>query len=122
MSEREAILARVKEGLSVEAPMPGHHGLHATELKDARHSFQQWLPQVGDSFDEQVEAFRTASEALKTDFRLVDDETAAVASLKEISTLEGWEKIANHSHEHVDAAVTALGLESVHDHPWYRVR
>ncbi len=121
MTEREAILARVREGLSVEAPMPGHHGLHATELKDARNTFRQWLPQVGESVDDQIAAFRTASDALKTDFRLVENEAAAHATLKEIAATEGWTKIASHRHELIDPAVTALGLESIQTDAGYDV-
>jgi L-lactate dehydrogenase complex protein LldG len=113
MTERDAILGRIREGLSVEAPMPGHHGLHATDLKDARNTYRQWLPQVGDSVDEQLTAFRTASEALKTDFCLVENEAAAQATLKEIATAEGWTKVASHKHELLDSTVASLNLESI---------
>jgi len=121
MTEREAILSRVREGLAVKAPMPGHHGLHATKLHDARNTFRQWLPQVGESIDDQITAFRTASEALKTDFRLVDDEAAACNTLKEIAASEGWSKIASHKHELLNSAVAALNLESIQTDGGYDV-
>ena len=66
MNERDAILGRIREGLSVEAPMPGHHGLDATDLHNARNRFRQWLPQVGETVEEQIAACRRASDALKT--------------------------------------------------------
>lgn len=121
MTERETILSRIREGLSAEAPMPGHHGLHATELEDARHSFREWMPRVGETFDDQLEAFRSASEALKTDFHLVENETAARATLKEMATAEAWKKVASHKHELLDSAVASLNLESIHTDGGYDV-
>jgi len=113
MSERESILARVREALTAKAPVPGHHGLHATQLADARHSFREWMPVVGDSFDEQVNAFRAASEALKTDFQMVASEQDAHAKLKELAVAEGWTRVACHQNELVDPAVASLGLASI---------
>lgn len=112
MSERDTILGRIREGLSFRAPVPGQHGLHATYLRDARNSFRQWLPQVGDSFDEQVGAFQRASEALKTDFRLLESESDAHAALREIAAAEGWSKVACHESELVESAVRSLAIPS----------
>ncbi len=113
MTERDAILGRIREGLSVKAPMPGHHGLHATELHDARNLFRQWLPQVGESFDDQAAAFQAACEVLRADFRLVTSEAAALAALKEVAQAENWKRIATHGHPVTDTLVAKLGLATL---------
>jgi L-lactate dehydrogenase complex protein LldG len=122
MTERDAIFARIREGLAVTAPMPGHHGTLPAEHHDAGGSFQQWLPQVGESFDEQVAAFQKASADLKTDFHLLESEAAAYAKLKEIAATEGWKQIATHRHELTTPAVAALGLPSLTTDDGYDVQ
>ncbi len=97
MSEREAILGRVREALRIPAPLPGHG-----ERKGSR-EFSRWLPPVGDS----LEAFRAASAELRTDFRLVDSPEAALAELR---AAEGWKKIATHRGELTTPACASLGL------------
>ena len=110
MTERDAIFARIREGLQVPAPMPGHHGATATKHDEPSGSFQQWLPPGGESFEEQVAAFRKASADLKTDFHLLESEAAAHAKLKEIAVVEGWRKVAGHGQALVDSAVARLAL------------
>jgi L-lactate dehydrogenase complex protein LldG len=113
MTERDAIFARIREGLTVAAPMPGHHDAAPDGHHETGGSFQQWLPQVGESFDEQVAAFQKASAELKTDFHLLESEAAAHAKLKEIAVAEGWRQVATHRHQLTQPAVTALGLPSL---------
>ncbi len=122
MTERDAIFARIREGLTVAAPMPGHHDAALGEHHETGGSFQQWLPQVGESFDEQVAAFQKASADLKTDFHLLESEAAAQAKLKEIATAEGWKKVATHRHQLTTSAVTALGLPSLTTDDGYDVQ
>ena len=108
MTEREAILARVREGLQIKAHVPGQHGAPTSE--PAPRPFQQWMPGVGESFDEQIAAFAKASSDLKTDFRLVDSEGEAATALKEIATAEGWSRVATHGHALTDAICPELAL------------
>lgn len=122
MTERDAIFARISEGLTVAAPMPGHHGAAPGEHHDAGGPFQQWLPQVGESFDEQVAAFQKASADLKTDFHLLASEVAAQGKLQEIATAEGWKKVSTHRHELTTPAVSALGLPSLETDDGYDVQ
>lgn len=122
MTERDAIFARIREGLAVPAPIPGHHGTTAGEHHDTSGSFQQWLPQVGDSFAEQVAAFQKASTDLKTDFHLFENEAAAHARLKEIATAEGWKRVATHRHDLTLPAVAALGVPTVTTDAGYDVQ
>lgn len=111
MTERDAILARVREGLRIKAHVPGSHG--APTVEPVRRSFQQWMPRVGESFDEQVAAFTRASSDLKTDFRIVGDENEAASVLKEIASAEGWSRVATHGHALTDAVCRALDLPTL---------
>lgn len=121
MTEREAIFGRIREGLQVTAPAPGHHGQVGDASHEAAGSFQQWLPQVGESFAEQVAAFQKASTDLKTDFHLLESDTAAHAKLKEIAAAEGWKRIATHRHELTMPATTALGLPTLTSDGGYEI-
>ena len=116
MTEREKILGRIREALTLTAPHPGTHGGHEpAQTFPGRpvQSAQPWLPPGGDTPEQQLERFRAASAELKTDFRDAADETAAMAILKEIAQTEGWKKIATHRSELTDKAAKALSLPAL---------
>lgn len=100
MNSRESILARIREALRVEAPLPGHHG---RESGAPQHSpttpggFRQWLPPVGAAFEEQVALFATNAAALRVDFKIVPDTAAAAGEVRRIAAAGGWKKLATHS-------------------------
>ena len=112
MSERDDILARVREALTVPAPMPGHdhdtgpRALVLPSMADQR----RVLPAVGQSFDEQAALFRRKAVELHADFRLVKDVAAMAAELKAICAAEKWQRAASHAGELTGAACRALGL------------
>jgi L-lactate dehydrogenase complex protein LldG len=112
MNERENILARVREALTVAAPVPGHEhrptgGAPALpSVADQRCV----LPRVGQSFDEQLTLFRANAAELRAEFRLIKDLAALVAELKGLCAAEGWQRAASHSGELAGAACRALGL------------
>lgn len=113
MTEREKILGRIREALTLTAPHPGTHGGHEpAQTFPGRpvQSAKPWLPDGGETPEEQIAHFRAASADLKTDFREATDEAAAMAILKEIAQAEGWKKIATHRSELTDKAASALGL------------
>ncbi|HEY1172750.1 MAG TPA: lactate utilization protein [Verrucomicrobiae bacterium] len=113
MTEREKILGRIREALTLSAPHPGTHGGHEpaqTFTGRPVHSAQPWLPQGGETAEEQLERFRAASLDLKTDFRDGADEASAMAILKEIAQVEGWKKVAAHRSTLTDKATQALAL------------
>jgi len=112
MSERDNILARIREALAVPAPMPGHDhepGHPAPVLPTAAEQ-RGVLPAVGQSFDEQLASFRKNAADLRADFRLVPDLGALVAELKRICAAESWQRAASHGGELTGAACRALGL------------
>jgi len=126
MNERENILGRIREALSVPAQKPGGHD-HASEKpcgdcasKEAR-PVTAWLPLVGEAFEEQVELFAKNSKELTTDFRLVASEEELRACLAEIAQAEGWKKIATHAGALTGEAAAALGLPVLHTDGGYDV-
>ena len=117
MSEREKILGRIREALRVPAPVPGAHDhkrgaepVRAVSEAEAAKHISEWLPAVGDSFDERVKLFRANALDLKAEFHLLSNSQEMEAHLRELATAEGWKKIASHSGELTDRACTALAL------------
>src|SRR5215467_11136430 len=112
MNEREKILARIREALTVQAPMPGHHGAgtHAPSATPPSAEARAWLPPTGESFQEQLERFRANATDLKIDFQTVNGRDEFKAALVKLRDAEGWKKIASHAGELTDLAVGALGL------------
>ncbi len=112
MTEREKILARVREGLKRPAPLPGSHGeVHlpnqvGTQTSTAR----QWLPKVGESIEEQFTSFRKNAIELKADFQIVADYDELKVALAKISTAENWKRIACHRGELTDSIYESFGL------------
>jgi len=113
MSEREAILGRIREALTVPAPVPGTHGTepsHPVSEEAAARHISDWLPLVGESFEDQVRLFATNSADLKTDFHLLDTRDAMLEKLQAIAREEGWKKVGSHHGDLTDAAIARLGL------------
>ncbi len=119
MSERDQILARVREALRAPAPFPGHHASdgHAPAAANSVHpprgGARQWLPQVGPSFDEQIELFAANALELKAEFLLLDSPAELAPRLTRLREAHGWKRVASHDGPLTDLAVTALGLPTL---------
>lgn len=112
MTEREKIFARIREALTVAAPVPGHHGAgHASppEVAPASHA-REWLPPVGDSFEDRLARFRANAADLKATFHFCNNRDEVIKLLLELRDAEGWKKIGSHAGELTDAACKTLGL------------
>jgi|ERR1035438_4836971 hypothetical protein len=92
MTEREKILGRVREALKTPAAMPGSHESRAVvppaKLNAAWTAAlplaRQWLPEVGESFEEQLALFQKNAAELKADFQLLasrDELKTAIAKI-----------------------------------------
>lgn len=113
MTEREKIFGRIREALTVQAPVPGHHSHAQTAAhKSTPPSLQarQWLPLVGDSFEDQLACFRENATILKADFHLAGNRDELAKLLTELHDREGWKKVASHTGELTDAACRTLAL------------
>jgi len=122
MSERNSILARIREGLTLSAPVPGQgHGKPGpapTEANAAGH-IHEWLPAVGESTDEQIELFRKNSKELTTDFQLFDSREQLAAAFSTMS--KDWSKAAVHSGELTDPLCSALSIPVINTSNGYDV-
>jgi len=121
MSEQEKILARVREALTSPALHPGavHAHLRPASTLAPSNNSRQWLPAVGDSFEDRLELFRKNAAALKADFYLVEGWEKASDVLMELRDQEGWQRVGIHKGDLTDAACAALGLPVCRtDHPY----
>ncbi len=98
MSERDNILARIREALTVAAPLPGQDHAQAgqTPVLPSVADQRRVLPAVGQSFDEQLALFRKNAAELRADFRLCNDLDELAAELKGLCVAEGWQRAASH--------------------------
>jgi L-lactate dehydrogenase complex protein LldG len=112
MTEREKIFGRIREALTVQAPIPGHHGggHHAPSTGTPSTHAREWLPPVGDSFEDQLARFRANATDLKATFYLANNREELAKLLIELRDVEGWKKVASHGGELTDAACKTLAL------------
>jgi L-lactate dehydrogenase complex protein LldG len=106
MSERENILARIREALRVGAPPPGLHDAQARPAKGVA----DLLPAVGRSLEENVALFQKNSVELRTEFRWLAGPDELPGALTKLRDAEGWTRLASHRGELTDLACQALGL------------
>jgi L-lactate dehydrogenase complex protein LldG len=112
MSERENIFSRIKEALTVSAPIPGHHNGDARQpaTLPTAEDYRRVLPAVGETFEERAALFARNAAELRAEFRLCRDAAEATAQLKELASSEKWDRVASHKGALTDAACAALGL------------
>jgi L-lactate dehydrogenase complex protein LldG len=101
MTERDKIMGRIREALTVSAPMPGHVPVQVQPAKPghATGGVRQWLPAVGETFEDRIALFRANATELKAAFHLVADREELGRRLRELSKAEGWARIATHGDE-----------------------
>jgi L-lactate dehydrogenase complex protein LldG len=113
MTEREKILGRIREALTVKAPLLGHHdraNAHAPARNLPSSRAGEWLPPAGESFEDQLARFKENAVALKADFYLVNNRDELAKLLIELRDAEGWKKIASHTGNLTDFAIRSLSL------------
>jgi L-lactate dehydrogenase complex protein LldG len=113
MSEKENILARVREALRTRAPFPGHHDGASQSRNDhavASLEAQRWLPSVGPTFENQLSLFQKNALDLKTDVRPLSSAEDLPVELARLRDAEGWKKIGAHKGELTAIACRALDL------------
>jgi len=109
MNERENTMARIREALRFPTPAPGHNGPQTQPLPSAP-TLRQILPRVGTTVEERLELFKKNATDLKAEFRAVKGPPEAEALLREVSTVEGWTRIAAHAGELTDSICSSLSL------------
>jgi L-lactate dehydrogenase complex protein LldG len=112
MTERENILGRIREALKVNAPHPGHHGAggNSQPINVAPAVPRNWLPKVGESFEEQLAMFAKNAAELKADLRLLASAEQARQVLSKLAGAEGWKQAAYHAGQLTDSICPALTI------------
>ena len=114
MNERDQILGRIREALKVPAPAPGNHGDRLAPggmIRPVPGQARQWLPFVGETFEEQLAAFRNKCDELRAEFQLVDSPAQCAKTLAELRDREQWKRIGSHQGELTDFLCAKLALE-----------
>lgn len=112
MTDRDKILARVREALKRPARVPGAHDnapLPASAQSSAAGA-RQWLPIVGERFEEQLALFAKNAAELKADFQLLNSAEEMRQALVRLRYTDGWERVAAHSSVLTDAICPPLDL------------
>lgn len=107
MSEREKILARVREALRVET-----RG-HAEPRLPAPEEHRRVLPAVGADGEALVEQFARNAAELRAGFKLLPDAASLLAEARALGQAQGWRSVAAHHGALTDAVVAALGLPAL---------
>jgi L-lactate dehydrogenase complex protein LldG len=111
MTEREKILARVREALKTPASMPGSHGeTHLPTSAKTISTARQWLPKVGESFEEQLALFQKNAAELKADFQLLNSAEEMRSALLRLRDTENWQRVALHSGDLTNSICPPLNL------------
>jgi L-lactate dehydrogenase complex protein LldG len=123
MTDREQILARVREALRVPAPRPGQHEAvpGRTEQPVSAEEVRRALPVVGASFEDRLNLFRKTATDLKADFHLVNSREEMAVTLLRLKEAEGWKKVGAHPGELTDLACSTLGLPVCNTQSGYKV-
>jgi L-lactate dehydrogenase complex protein LldG len=133
MTEREKILARIREALTVPAVLPGTHGVatlgavgtprptSAAPSVAAPLDPRPWLPLVGETFDARVALFQKNSADLKTTIHVLNNDHELAKALCALRDTEGWKKIGTHSGELTDETARVLNLPLCRTDESYKV-
>lgn len=92
---KQEVLQRIREALKVPA-RPHQEPGHSHETPHAHGEMREWLPPVGDTFEQQAELFARNAAELKAEFHLTADENEARKVLFDLAQTEGWPEIASH--------------------------
>jgi L-lactate dehydrogenase complex protein LldG len=112
MTEREKILGRIREALKTKAPPPGSHGETSAPASAGSPpaTARQWLPFVGESFEEQLALFTKNTAELKADFQLLGSVEEVRQRISQLRVSENWKQAACHSGGLTDSICPALDI------------
>ena len=128
---RESILNRVKEALGnkTDAHVREASKKQSSSLPvlangpDGRaQAVREFLPHVGESFEDHKAVFKTLSDKLQTEFICVADNAAAKAELISLKKLHGWTCAGRHDNKLIQEMTQDLGLDYLETDQPYDVR
>src|SRR5258708_7421591 len=117
-------MARVREALTVQSPMPGHElgGAHPPSRLPPAGTARQWLPLVGETFDDLLALFQKNCVELKAGFHLANSRQELSTLLLGLRDAEGWKKVALHGGELSDEVCGVIGLPVCRSDQGYDVK
>ena len=111
MSERDKILARIREALAVPARVPDHHGKAPGPARLPGAADQRRvLPPVGESVAEWLALFAKNAAELQADFKVVKSAAELAAELQTLRDAENWKRVAAHRGSLANGGAQSLGL------------
>lgn len=115
MSEKANILGRIREALTLAAPLPGAHDVHdhshaPNPAPIVQGQVTKWLPPVGSDRGSQIALFTKNSVELKTNFQIFPNEDALRQALIALAREENWQRVGSHRGELTDEACISLSL------------
>lgn len=108
-SARDDILARIREALANPAPKPH---LSQSAGKPAARPGRAWLPEAGETAEQQLTVLTDNLAKLKARQLRVPDLAAAAAFLADLARERGWKRVAYHAAAETREAVAGLGCEA----------
>lgn len=110
MSDRQKILARIREALRLPAPRPGAHG--GTSLDQAADAsgtsvpnYAAWLPVVGPTWEERAALFGRNAADLRAEFHLLAHQSELPGAFRKLAADHGWKYIITHRGRLTDLAL-----------------
>jgi L-lactate dehydrogenase complex protein LldG len=118
-NKREQILGRIRQAVQVPAP----HRLvpnpaptterYARGLPVIRQEAREWLPPVGETWEEQIALFASHAADLRAEFFLCADQGDMQERLASLAADCGWKQIATHPGTLTDSCAAALSLPTL---------
>jgi L-lactate dehydrogenase complex protein LldG len=109
--DRKQILGRIRKALKTPAPKLGHPKVeNQLPVVNNKSDFREWLPPVGESWEEQAALFASNAEALKAEFIVCENEDDLSAKLTALKNECGWQKIAAHQSTFVEKVLLDIAL------------
>jgi L-lactate dehydrogenase complex protein LldG len=123
MSDKEIILARIREALAVPSPRTEPHGKIVPNLNAPQdYPARRWLPSPGATFEDHLSAFQKHAADLKAEVRLLAAVEELPDAVRQLRAQDAWTKVGTHQGQLTDAVCQALGVTVCRTDRPYAVR
>jgi len=120
--DRKQILGRIRKALRTPAPKLNHpKAENQLPVVNNNSDFREWLPPVGESWDEQAALFASNAEALKAEFILCENENDLTQKIAALKTECGWKKIATHKSTFIAKVLLGIGIPTIDTNDGYEI-
>jgi L-lactate dehydrogenase complex protein LldG len=120
--DRNAILKRIHKALKTPAPKLNHpKAENQLPVINGDSDFREWLPPVGESWENQAALFASNAEALKAEFILCESENDLIDKIGVLKIECGWQKIASHKSTFTEKVLSAMDVPAVNTDDGYEI-